>query len=299
MPVLMDYSQIAISGMLQFQNDLKNGSDEKIISLVRHVILSSILSNKKKFSNKYGEIIICCDGKHYWRREHFPFYKASRKTNRAKSDLNWKLMFDTMDQLKLDLAANFPYKVLTLDRAEGDDIIAVLTKYFQDNELDQEGLMEEPKKILILSSDHDNIQLHKYKNVVQYSTMQKKFVKAKTSPQKSLIEKICTGDTGDGIPNIMSPDDIFVTEGTRQKGFRKARLEEFYKKGIDACETTMEKRNFQRNELMVSYEKIPEDVQKDILELYKNTVPTGKKSDIMAYLMKHRCRMLMDSITEF
>lgn len=299
MPVLMDYSQVALSGMFQFQKDIKHGSDEKIVSLLRHVIISSILSNKKKFGPKYGEMIICCDGGNYWRRDQFKYYKAGRKKNRDKSDLNWKLIFDTMSEIKNDLREYFPYRVLSYDKAEADDIIAILVKYFQDNELVQDGLMTEPQKTLILSSDHDNLQLHKYSNVTQYSTMQKKFVKPKLSPHKSIIEKICTGDNSDGVPNIMSPDDVFVTEGTRQKPFRKARLEEFYKKGIEACETSMEKRNYQRNELLVSYDHIPDDVEKKVLEIYNNSLPTGKQYDIMKYLTKHRCRLLMDSITEF
>lgn len=284
---------------MMFQQDLKNGSDKKIQDLIRHVILTSLLKHKKKFGDKYGEMIICTDGKKYWRKEHFQYYKAGRKKSREKSDLNWSLIFDTIDQLKIDLNDHFPYKVIGYNRAEADDIIAVLTEYFQTNELIMEGLVEETQPILILSSDHDNIQLHKYNNVKQYSSMQQKFVVSKVSPQKSLIDKICTGDAGDGIPNILSSDDVFITEGVRQKPFRKTRLEEFYNKGIDACQTPTEKRNYQRNELLVSYEKIPEDVKIAIINEYKKEKKPTKQSDIMNYFIKHRCRLLMNSISEF
>ena len=58
MAILIDYTQLAIAGIMQFQADLKHGSDEKIVNLIRHVILSSLLANKQKFSKKYGDMII-------------------------------------------------------------------------------------------------------------------------------------------------------------------------------------------------------------------------------------------------
>lgn len=297
--ILVDYSQVAIAGIMQFQNDLKHGSDEKIVDLIRHVVLSSLLANKKKFSPKFGDVVICADGKKYWRKEHFAYYKASRSKSRDASELNWKLIFDTLSMIRDDLKANFPYKVIHVERAEADDVIGVMAKYLQDNELKQVGLEEEPQPILVLSSDRDNIQLQKYKNVSQWSPMQKKLVKPEVNAHKSLIDKICMGDTGDGIPNIMSPDDIFLQEGVRQKSFRKARLEEFYSSGIKACKTDEERRNYQRNEQLVSYEFIPDDVREEILTTYRTQEILGSKQKIMQYLIKNRCKNLMDSIEDF
>ncbi|MHB8123941.1 MAG: hypothetical protein ACYDG4_17710, partial [Desulfuromonadaceae bacterium] len=287
------------AGIMPFQADLKTGSDEKIVDLIRHVILSSLLSNKKKFSPKFGEMVICADGRNYWRKEHFSYYKASRSKNREASGLNWKLIFDTISSIRDDLEANFPYRVMHVNRAEADDIIGVLSKYLQDNDMKQNGLEEEPQKILILSSDKDNVQLQKFRNVTQYSPMQKKQVKPDTNAREALIEKICCGDPGDGYANIMSDDDVFVTEGKRQKPFKKARLPDFYKLGIDACANDTERRNYQRNELLASYEMIPADLQQEIINTYKAQAPQGSKKKIMAYLMEHRCRNLLDSIEEF
>jgi 5'-3' exonuclease len=298
MTVLVDFSQVALGACMQFQNDLKTGSDDKIVSLIRHVVLSSLLSTKKKFSQKYGDLVICCDGKDYWRKQVFPFYKASRSKNREKSDMNWKLIFDTLSSLRDDLADNFPYKVIHVNTSEADDIIGVLVSYLQDNELTQVGLEEEPQKILILSSDQDNFQLHRFRNVSQWSPNQKKFVKP-DGAHEALIEKICTGDTGDGIPNIMSDDDVFVDENKRQKPFKKARLEEFYRFGIDACKTDVERRNFQRNQALVSYEHIPQDLREKIITTYTTQEVKGSRQKIMQYLVKHRCKNLMDHIEEF
>lgn len=296
--IAVDFSQVALGACMQFQSDLRSDNDDKIVSLIRHVVLSSLLSTKKKFSQKYGDLVICCDGKDYWRKQLFPFYKASRSKNRDKSDLNWKLIFDTLSSLRDDLAENFPYKVMHVNTAEADDIIGVLASYLQDNELTQVGLEEEPQKILILSSDQDNFQLHRYRNVSQWSPMQKKFVKP-DGAHEALIEKICTGDSGDGIPNIMSDDDVFVDENKRQKPFKKARLEEFYRFGIDACKTDVERRNFQRNQALVSYEHIPQDLREKIITTYTTQEVKGSRQKIMQYLIKHRCKNLMDNIEEF
>lgn len=299
MPILVDYTQIALSGILQFQHDLLKSSEEKKVDLIRHVVLSTLLSNKKKFTETYGDMVICGDGKRYWRKTIFPYYKASRSKARAASDLDWGLIFDTLNGLLVDLRENFPYKVMHIETVEADDIIGVVTGYLQENDLVTRGLMEESQKVLILSSDKDNIQLQKFGNVKQWSPMQKKFVKPESCAVESLIEKICTGDTGDGIPNIMSPDDVFVTDGARQKPFSRKRLLEFYSKGIEACKNDDERRNYKRNEMLVSYDHIPQQIRETIIATYKETPITGNKKTIMGYLMKHRCKNLMEHIEEF
>jgi 5'-3' exonuclease len=182
--ILVDYSQVALAAILTFQRELK-GSEAEVKNLIRHVTLSTLKSYKKKYGKDYGELVICCDGRKYWRKEYFEFYKGMRKSNRDKSDLDWKLIFDTLSEMREDLAKVFPYRVLHVDRAEADDIIAVLVKYLQENLLVQEGLVEEPQKVLILSSDKDFKQLQLFNNVKQWSPMQKKYI---TATQKEIIE---------------------------------------------------------------------------------------------------------------
>jgi len=229
---------------MPFQRELR-GSDSEVKNLIRHVVLSTLKSYKKKYGKEYGQLVICADGRSYWRREYFPHYKGKRKAARDKSDLNWTLIFDTISEMRVDLAKYFPYKVIHIDRAEADDVIAVLAKYVQSNELVQQGLFEdETQKVLILSSDKDFVQLQKYDNITQWSPLQKKFIKAN---KKELHEHIIThivkaGD--DGIPNILSKDDVFMTGG-RQTPFSTKRLQEFFDKGIDACRNDEERVNFQ------------------------------------------------------
>lgn len=297
--ILLDYSQIALASILTFQQDLKSGDSNKIVDLIRHVTLSSIKSYKKKYGKEYGEVVICCDGRKYWRREVFEFYKANRKKARDASELDWKLIFDTLTEMREDIAKHFPYRVLHLDRAEADDIIAVMAKWTQDNALVQQGLVEESQKVLILSSDHDFIQLQKYPNVSQWSPNVKKYIKVTDAERRTkyITHVVKAGD--DGIPNILSPDNIFLQEGVRQKPVSAKRLAEFMELGFDACRNDEERRNWHRNVQLIDLDKIPTDIEQGIVDAYLNTKVTGDKMSALKYLMDHRCRVLIEEIEDF
>lgn len=296
--ILVDYSQVALATILTFQRELR-GDEAEVKNLIRHVVLSTIKSYKKKYGKEYGQIVIAADGRKYWRKEVFEHYKAGRKKARDASDLDWKLIFDTLSEMREDLVKYFPYKVIHVERAEADDIIAVMTKWVQENELIQEGLMEEPQKVLILSSDKDFKQLQAEWNVKQWSPMQKKYVTASKSEIRDwMIEHIVKGDAGDGVPNIFSKDDVFVV-GERQKVVSAKRLAEFIEKGKDACRSDDEKRNWDRNEKLVNFSHIPADVENEIVQCYLNSKPNKDKMAIMNYLIEKRCRLLLDELEDF
>ena len=296
--ILVDYSQVALANFLSFKAELTRGSEAEIINLIRHSTLSTLKYYKKKYGNEYGEMVICCDGRKYWRREFFEHYKAGRKKARDASDLNWTLIFDTLSQLRNDLVENFPYRVIHIDRAEADDIIAVLSKWTQENGMVQQGLVEEPQKVLILSSDGDFIQLQQYDNVTQWSPMQKKYIKANLRElhEKKITHIVKAGD--DGIPNILSADDVFV-KGERQKPVSAKRLQEFIENGFIACKNDDERRNWHRNSTLVDFNFIPEDIQKTIVDAYLNSKPVKDKMKIMTYLANHRCKLLLEELEDF
>jgi len=296
--ILVDYSQVALAAILTFQRELK-GTESEVKNLIRHVTLSTIKSYKKKYGKEYGELVICCDGRKYWRKEFFEQYKGSRKKNRDASDLDWKLIFDTLSEMREDIAKHFPWRVIHVDRAEADDVIAVMSKWLQENQLVQEGLVEETQKVLILSSDKDFKQLQLYPTVKQWSPMQKKYITAtKQEIRDFMIEHIVKGDTGDGVPNILSKDDVFMI-GERQKPMSAKRLAEFIDKGFDACKNDDERRNWHRNATLVDFQFIPEDVQKSIVDAYLSNNPKGDKMTVMNYLMEHRCRLLLEELEDF
>ena len=289
--ILIDYSQVSLANILSFKKELMSNDAKQTTDLIRHATLATIKSYKKKYGKDYGDIVICCDGRNYWRRQYFEHYKASRKKNRDASDLDWKMIFDTLSKIREELIEFFPYKVMHLDQCEADDIIAVLTQQTQE--------FGQNENVMIVSSDKDFKQLHKFDNVKQYSPLLRKMITAKKSEiHENYITHIVKGDSGDGIPNILSKDDCFVT-GSRQTPVSSKRLTDFLANGIDACRNDEEKRNWQRNQVLVNFDHIPDDIKKTILDTYLSSKPKGDKMAIMNYLIANRCRLLLDEIEEF
>lgn len=282
--ILIDLNQVLISNLMQ-----QIGSNPKIKleeDLIRHMVLNSLRSYAKQFKHKYGTIVVACDSKKYWRRDVFPFYKAHRKNDREKSPLDWHLIFDVLNKIRDELKENFPYKVLEVEGAEADDIIAVLT-----------ARMSPHEDILILSSDKDFVQLQKYSNVSQYSPILKRFVKSE-NPAEYIKEHIIRGDRGDGIPNFLSPDNTFVA-GERQKVINKKKLVEWINSDpASFCTTDIMLRGYKRNQMLVDLDYVPESIREQIVLAYENTKP-GNKQKMLNYFIENRLKNLIEVLDEF
>ena len=294
--ILVDFNQTLISNLMSQIGSNPNAELDE--NLIRHMVLSSILSYKQKFSTAYGELIFCTDDKRYWRKTVFPFYKANRKKMRDSSKFDWQLIFNTLNKIRDELKTQFPYRVIQADGAEADDVIGTLVKYSQTNELQQNGLDSEPQKVLIISGDKDFFQLQKYKNVTQFSPIQKKFVRS-DDPKKVLLEHIMRGDSGDGIPNILSPDAVFITDGIRQTPIRSTKVQEWItlEDPEKYCDDNM-LRNYSRNRILIDLDYIPNEIQEKIVTLYKEG-PVGSRKNLLNYFIENRLKYLLDSISEF
>ena len=255
------------------------------------MVLNSIRMYNMKFKDSYGDIVICCDDKKYWRRDYFPYYKAGRKKDREASPFDWNLIFETLNKVRDEIKEYFPYKVIQVDKTEADDVIATLAHKF--------GVPlknSTTEKILILSSDKDFMQLQKFANVEQYSPMGKKFLRTNT-PEAFLKEHIIRGDRSDGIPNFMSSDDTFVVEA-RQKPVTEKKLNKWLEEEPESfCDEVM-LRNYKRNELLIDLSKIPTEYQEKILETYENTPKRGREK-LLNYFIQNRMKQLMEHIQEF
>lgn len=282
--ILVDLNQVLLAGLMVQISGQKNVKLEE--DLVRHLALNILRGHVKQFRHEYGEVVLCCDNKKYWRKEFFPFYKAGRKKTRDKSDLDWHLIFDILGKIKQELKDNFPYRVIDVEGAEADDIIGTLTPIYSQTE-----------KVLILSSDGDFLQLQMYgKNVKQYNPTQKKFITSK-NPLEELKAKIIGGDRGDGIPNILSPGDTFVRE-VRQKVMTEARLNTFMSTNYGEYEDESARIGFSRNQTLIDLRNIPGDIKNSIIDTYNNTTP-APRSKLIPYFMAKKLKNLMDVIEEF
>jgi 5'-3' exonuclease len=280
--ILVDLNQVLLAGLMAQISNQKNTKLEE--DLVRHMILNIIRMHMKNFRAEYGEVVLCCDNKKYWRKEFFPFYKANRKKNRDKSDLDWHLIFDMLGKFKQELKDYFPYKVLDVEGAEADDIIGTLTPRISAHE-----------KVLIISSDGDFLQLQQYKNVVQYNPSQKKFIKS-VNPLVELKEKIIRGDKGDGIPNIFSPSDCFVRE-LRQKPITQNLISKLLVENVDDWKED-DKVGFSRNQMLIDLSFIPLELKQKIINTYEEIKP-ATKNKMLNYFIEYKLKNLIDVIEEF
>jgi hypothetical protein len=299
--IIVDFNQTAISTLMA---ELAGRTDVEIRKdLIRHMIINAIRSYKVKFGAEFGELVIACDNRKYWRKDKFPYYKASRKKARQDSGFDWKLIFDTLSEIRAELHQFFPYQVIDVEGAEADDVIAVLALWTQTNDFKNSvGLFgePEPQPVLILSGDHDFIQLQKYKNVSQFSPIHKKWIKPDQSIQHYLMEHIIKGDKGDGIPNILSADDTFTTDA-RQRPITTKKMEPWLSINPDEFTThvdTETARNFQRNRYLIDFEYIPDTVRNNIIGAWQDQ-PRKDKSQLLNYFMEHKMKNLIDSLGDF
>lgn len=298
--IIVDFNQTAISTLMA---ELGGRTDVEIRKdLIRHMIINTLRSYKTKFGAEFGELVIACDNRRYWRKDKFEYYKASRKKARADSGFDWKLIFDTLAEIRAELDQFFPYAVLDIEGAEADDVIAVLAAWSQTNGCAPAGLFgePEPQPVLIMSGDHDFIQLQKYKNVRQYGPVAKKFIKPDSTINRYLMEHICKGDKGDGIPNILSADDTFVTE-QRQRPVSDKKLQAWLDIEPDDFVNKVDvetARNFQRNRYLIDFDYIPDTIRGRILDAWTNRT-IKDKSQLLNYFMEHRMKNMIELLGEF
>jgi hypothetical protein len=278
--ILVDLNQVLLAGLMAQIANQKGKLDEH---LIRHMVLNIIRTHVKNFKAEYGEVVLCCDNRKYWRKEYFPFYKANRKKTREKSSLDWHLIFDMLAKFKQELKENFPYKVLDVEGAEADDIIGTLVPRHAAHE-----------KILIISSDGDFLQLQQNHNVKQYNPSQKKYV-ISPNPIMDLKEKIIRGDKGDGIPNVLSSSDCFVRD-LRQTPITQKVLDKLMRESyLEQTETI--KANFVRNATLIDLSFIPVEIKEKIINTYEETKPA--KGKLLNYFIEHKLKNLMEVIEEF
>lgn len=217
--IIVDFNHTAISSLLGGASQMKKLPQDMGLDFFRHMVLNALRSYRSKFRRSYGELVIACDHPHSWRRDVFPPYKRNRKKSRAASEINWATIFDWMGQIQEELRTFFPYPVVQVRGAEADDIIAAIVRKKAESLVDLGPLRPAVDKVLIVSGDDDFMQLQVYEFVEQYLPVKGRFAKTDDAV-RFLKEHILEGDTGDGIPNALSGDNVLITPGARQTPLR-------------------------------------------------------------------------------
>lgn len=288
--ILIDNNQVLLGSIFALtRGDMSQVSED----LLRHTVLNIYRTYRQKFRD-YGEIILCHEGGKCWRNSVFPQYKQNRVKDKASSDIDWKSVYRMIDGIREEIREVFPYRHMRVQGAEADDIIATLTKNISSKE-----------PIVIVSSDKDFQQLQIYPNVKQWSPVTKSFVVCK-DPTQFLLEHILGGDSGDGIPNILSDDDCFVVEGKRQSPLTSKKSSAIQDNllvmgnviGVNSNMPEKIKRNWDRNRCLVDFRYIPVELENAIMDKFNEPIPP-RKGNVLSYLIEHRMKNLMEVVSEF
>ena len=281
--ILVDFSGICLATIL-----INKENDERMI---RHMTLNFLRMYNQKFKENYGQMVLACDGPNNWRKEYFPQYKGVRRKSRQESTFDWNEAFRILNSLREEIRDNFPYKVIHMDQCEADDIIGTLVENSQ-----QFGNFE---PIMIVSADGDFKQLQKYDNVSQWSPLTKKLVE-EGHPRQNLKLKILQGDSGDGVPNVLSDDNSLI-EGRRQTPLSKKKKEAILQDLIDGelLYAASWYRNYCRNETLIDLSKTPRSLKQNIINNFMEQDPWGNKGKVFPYLVSKKMNRLIESVTEF
>lgn len=282
MAILVDFNNVVTAGILATLYDSGSGAviDEDFI---RHLSIVFFTSYKKKY-RRYGEVVLCCDGSNSWRKGVYPYYKANRKRdlNQAPQagELDWKEFYRVLNLVREEMKDFMPYRVLHLDRVEGDDAIAVIAK-------------EIPGPHVIVSNDKDFGQLQRYDGVIQYSPLKLKEIKI-DDPLMYLKEQIIRGDGVDFVPNILSDDDVLVNKEKRQKAIFKKKLPDYLREDLSVH---FEEANIIRNTKMIDFEEIPQEYQDQIIRSFEEqSEKKVSKNDVLQYFITKKLVRLIDDI---
>lgn len=216
-------------------------------NLWKHLMLNGLYGYVKQFSA--DRLVVAMEGRNYWRRGVYAAYKGNRAAARDESPIDFEKFFPIMDQFLDELRIILPSAMfLKIDKAEADDVIAVLSKNVSTN------------KTIIVSNDKDMYQLHKYPWIKQWNPIKKNFVEI-LSPDRDLQIKILTGDPGDNIPSVGKKIN-------RKIGPVNA------KKILDNFEEEMKNpalfEAYNLNKTLIDFSCIPESISKEILDTYNN-----------------------------
>ena len=280
--ILVDFSGIAIANIA-----INKVNDE---GMLRHMMINSLRMYRSKFKDQYGELVLAIDAGNNWRRNYYPQYKANRKKSRKESDFDWNEAFRILDLVQTEIRQNFPYKVIKIDECEADDVIGTIVANTQEF-----GQYED---VMIISSDHDFKQLQKFPNVKQFSPLLKKPV-VEDNPRSNLVGKILTGDAGDGVPNVLSHDDVFVN-GERQTPLSRKKKDAIIE---DLAEGELLYaaswyRNYCRNKTLIDLTETPDRLKNKIISEFNSQDQWKNKGLVLPYLINNNMKMMIESIEE-
>lgn len=244
-----------------------------------------VLNSINFFNLKYklDSVLIACDGQSSsWRKDIFPQYKGNRK----KETIDY---YDEMNEVlgkMIDfLSEHSSLPTVIIDKAEADDVIAVMTHRYKPN-----------NKVFIYSSDKDFIQLLD-DDVVLYSPTQQVERKPEESIEFDLFLKCIRGDSGDNIPSAYPKVRKTKLMEAHNDSFMMSNLMETV---LDDGKKVSEK--YELNRQLIDFKHIPANIIKDIDMFIDNVVGSKTASGefkLLKFLRNNELKGLSSHLGKF
>ena len=103
---------------------------------------------------------------------------------------------------------------------------------------------------------------------------------------------------GDGVPNILSDDNVLVDEGRRQTPISKKKVSDWFDLEPSMfCNNEM-LRNFNRNKQLIDLGEIPSTIRINISNQFEKP-HVGDRKRLLTYFVEHRLKNLTENLSEF
>lgn len=266
--------------------------------------IMDLLLFKRKINNSTP--IICADltnkNKMYWRHLISPYYKKNRAKAKEKSKIPQAILLKNLDKLSEIFKTIIPWGYVQILGYEADDIIALLSRHFSSQD----------KVVVIYGRDKDMIQCLDNENTYLYEPTLKSFIdKNYEEVQEYKFKHIIKGDGGDGIPNIFSDLDTFVTPNKRQKVCGDIKLNEMYytfkAEGMDAMKLKYitdesSQKRYEQNKSLIDFDMIPKKISDIFFSKWDQISKEPTKYDkekMFTYFLNNDMDGLINNITLF
>lgn len=197
------------------------------------------------------DVIVACDDKlkRNFRLEMYPQYKANRML--VKRSYQTSPIQDYIKNVlykELNLEEQYGYRFITVEGAEGDDIIATTLLKFRDR---YAGAM-------LIASDHDFLQIDGVREFDLFGKEAKRELgQEPVSAEDFLLGKILMGDKSDNIKQVF----LKCGPKTALKLTKdKAALRNMLKEDAESA------KRFQLNKKIISFNEIPQDLSERIVK---------------------------------
>lgn len=220
-------------------------------------MFKSVLTNLTKLYEVPPSNVIFardCPRDKIWRNDHFDQYKGTRDDTRLDN-------FDktVFSETFTNTLPGIDCHVLSIDRLEADDIIALITKKIIS--------IDKSAEVIIITNDNDYLQLLPLGENIQIVNLQGKQLKDRMEYKnidKYILFKAILGDKSDNIPSIAGKIGIKRAEKLANE---PEELQKLFKKTPESFE------QYKKNDLLMNFENIPKDFENELFKrvsIYKN-----------------------------